>query len=307
MEQAKPQPRAARRLGRAAVSAARLLALVLALLAGTAPAQNIPFIDAHAHLNDPALQLELMDRHGATHAVVFWGGRSDNASVLRAAREHAPRLIPFASISPERTAYAPLWRADDTKLVDELDALLATGHYKGIGELSVAHFPATGFGETDYPLGGAMMNGILALARKYKLPVLLHVEITRLAEFDALLGRYSDVTVIWAHGGYTPLFLARRMLERHPNLVYELSARTWARHPRSPEYTLLRDGTAVWPEWLELVEAQPRRFIVGTDAAGRSRANDQMKFESVQNFLRQLSPATRELVATRNLLRLVGM
>jgi predicted TIM-barrel fold metal-dependent hydrolase len=286
---------------------ALLVTMALACAAWVAAAQTIPFVDAHVHLNDPALQLELMDRHGATHAVVFWGGRSDNASVLRAAREHAPRLIPFASISPERTLYAPLWRADDTKLVDELDALLATGHYKGIGELSVAHFPAAGFSETDYPLGGAMMSGIFALAGKYKVPVLLHVEITRLAELEDLLTRHRDVTVIWAHGGYTPLFLARRLLERHPNLVYELSARTWPRHPRSPDYTVLRDGSAVWPEWLELVESQPRRFIVGTDAAGRSRTNDTMKFESVQNFLRQLSPTTRELVATRNLLRLLGM
>ncbi|TWO72421.1 amidohydrolase family protein [Caenimonas sedimenti] len=283
------------------------IAFGLAGAAWCAAAQNIPFVDAHAHLNDAAMQLELMDRHGASHAVVFWGGRSDNASVLGAAREHAPRLIPFASISPERTAYGPLWRADDTRLLDELDALLATGQYRGIGELSVAHFPAAGFPETDYPLGGAMMGGILALARKHKLPVMLHVEITRLAELDALLERHREVTVIWAHGGYTPLFLARRMLERHPNLVYELSARTWAHHPRSPEYTLLRDGAAVWPEWLALVEAQPQRFIVGTDASGRSRANDAMKFESVQNFLRQLSPRARELVGRRNLLQLVGL
>ncbi len=40
----------------------------------------IPFVDAHAHLNDEAMQLELMDRYGASHAVVFWGGRSDNES-----------------------------------------------------------------------------------------------------------------------------------------------------------------------------------------------------------------------------------
>jgi Tat protein secretion system quality control protein TatD with DNase activity len=285
----------------------RCTALLLVAAAFGAAAQNVPFVDAHVHLNDPAMQLELMEQHGATHAVVFWGGRSDNASVLRAAREHAPRLIPFASISPERTAYGPLWRADDTKLLGELEALLATGHYKGIGELSVAHFPAAGFAETDHPLDGAMMNGILALARKYRVPVMLHVEITRLAEMEALLARHREVPVLWAHGGYTPLFLARRLLERHPNLIYELSARTWARHPRSPEYTVLRDGTAVWPEWLALVESQPHRFVVGTDASGRSRANDAMKFESVQNFLRQLSPAAREQVASRNMLRLLGM
>jgi len=68
------------------------------------PADTIPFVDAHAHLNDPAMQLELMRRWGASYAVVFWGGRSSNESVAKAAREHPDRLIPFASISPERTA-----------------------------------------------------------------------------------------------------------------------------------------------------------------------------------------------------------
>jgi predicted TIM-barrel fold metal-dependent hydrolase len=290
----------------------RVLALagVLALVAGFAApsrAQMVPFVDAHAHLNDPALQLELMDRHGATHAVVFWGGRSDNASVARAAREHAPRLIPFASISPERTAYRPAWQADDITLLAQLEALLATGQYKGIGEISAAHFPAAGFAETDFPLAGALTDGIFVLAARYRVPVMLHVEITRMAELSALLQRHPDVKVIWAHGGYTPLFLAKRMLERHPNLWYELSARTWPRHPRSPEYTVLRDGAAVWPEWLAFVESQPLRFLVGTDASGRSRESDGMKFESVQNFLRQLSPSTRERVGSRNLLDLVGL
>ena len=95
------------------------------------------------------------------------------------------------------------------------------------------------------------------------------------------------------------------MLERHPNLTYELSARTWGQHPRSPDYTILRDGHSVWPEWLALIEAKPERFIVGTDASQRSAQSDAMKFASVQSFLRQLSPATREQVARSNVLKLL--
>jgi hypothetical protein len=95
------------------------------------------------------------------------------------------------------------------------------------------------------------------------------------------------------------------MLERHPNLYYELSARTWPRHPRSPDYTILRDGKSVWPEWLELIESKADRFIVGTDASQRSRETEIMKFDSVQAFLRQLSPATQDRVARTNLLNLV--
>lgn len=275
-------------------------------LAGPAP-ELVPFADAHVHLNDPDMQLQLMARWGATHAVVFWGGRSSNDSVRDAARRHPGRLIPFASISPERTAYRPAWERDDPSLLAQLDAMLASGEFKGIGEISAAHFPSAGFAETDFSPIGAMMAGIMALARKHKVPVMVHVESTRMGELGTMLERFPDVDVIWAHGGYTPLFLARRMLERHPNLHYELSARTWPRHPRSPDYTVLRDGTNVWPEWLRLVEEMPGRFIVGTDASHRSAESEAMKFASVQNFLRQLSPAAREPVARGNLLRLVGV
>ena len=289
----------------------RRRALATLLLAGALPGAraeeaNIPFVDAHVHLNDEALQLQLMDRHGATKAVVFWGGLSDNRTVVEAARRHPGRFIPFASISPERTLYRPMWEADDTSLLHQLEALLATGFYKGIGEISVAHFASAGFGETDFSPMGATTRGIMELARKYQLPVLVHIEVTRLAELSQMLSGYADVHVIWAHGGYTPLFLAQRMLANHPNLHYELSARTWPRHPRSPDYTILRDGQKVWPEWLQLIERQPHRFIIGTDASGRSAASDHMKFESVQNVLRQLGTEARALVGQRNILKLVG-
>lgn len=270
------------------------------------PKSPLPFVDAHVHLNDLAMQLELMDRWGATQAVVFWGGRSDNDSVARAARQHPNRLIPFASISPERTAYRPAWDGDGRDLLEQLDAMLATGLYRGIGEISAVHFPSAGFAETDFSLDGPVMEGIMALARKHRVPVLLHVESTRMSELSGMLERYPDVPVIWAHGGYTPLFLARRMLERHPNLYYELSARTWPKHPRSPDYTILRDGQNVWPQWLQLIEEMPRRFMVGTDASHRSAASESMKANSVQNLLAQLSPATRARVASANILALVG-
>ena len=269
------------------------------------PETPIPFIDAHVHLNDEGMELEMMRRYGVERAVVFWGGRSDNESVAESARRHPDLFIPFVTISPERSAYRALWQRDDPALLATLDALLASGRFRGIGEISSVHFPSPGFAEADFDPAGPTMAGILALAQRHRVPVLLHVEWTRLRELSALLERFPDVAVIWAHGGYTPLFVARRMLERHPNLTYELSARTWPSHPRSPDYTVLRDGRAVWPEWLALIEAMPERFVVGTDASHRSAESEAMKHASVQAFLRQLSPATRERVARANLLKLV--
>lgn len=265
----------------------------------------VPFIDAHVHLNDESLQLEMMQRFGVKRAVVFWGRNSDNEAIAAAVDRHPDRFIAFASISPERRSYRKAWDEQDTSLLTALDALLASGRFKGIGEISSTHFPSPGLPEADYDPMSPMLQGILALARKHRVPVMVHIELTRLRELSSLLDAYPDVPVIWAHGGYTPLFLARRMIERHPNLHYELSARTWPRHPRAPDYTILKDGKTVWPEWLELIESKPDRFIIGTDASHRSRESEIMKFESVQGFLQQLSPATRERVAETNLLSLI--
>jgi len=267
--------------------------------------ETVPFVDAHVHLNDESMQLEMMQRFGAKRAVVFWGRNSDNESIADAVKRHPDLFIAFASISPERTAYRKAWDVHDTALLRSLDELLATGRFKGIGEISATHFPSPGLSETDYDPMGPMMNGILTLARKYRVPVMVHIESTRMKELSSLLETFHDVPVIWAHGGYTPMFIARRMLERHPNLYYELSARMWPRHPRSSDYTILRDGKNVWPEWLELIESKADRFIVGTDASHRSRESEIMKYESVQAFLRQLSPITQDRVGQTNLLNLI--
>jgi predicted TIM-barrel fold metal-dependent hydrolase len=269
------------------------------------PAGIIPFVDAHVHLNDEAMQLDLMDRFGATQAIVFWGRRSDNDLISDAALRRPDRFIPFVSISPERRTFRTSWDAQNPALLQELDRLLASGRFKGIGEISAVHFPSPGLPEADYDPASPMMRGILDLARKHKVPVMVHIEITRINELAVLLAAFPDVPVIWAHGGYTPLFLAQRMLERYPNLYYELSARVWPRHPRAPDYTILHDGVFVWPEWLRLIEDNPTRFIIGTDASHHAIEREEMKHRSVQSFLRQLNTATRARVARDNILSLV--
>ena len=74
-------------------------AATVAMAAAPAP---IAFIDAHVHLNDVPMQLDLMAANGIPQAVVFWGRAGDNATVLAAARAHPQKFIPFASVSPER-------------------------------------------------------------------------------------------------------------------------------------------------------------------------------------------------------------
>lgn len=267
--------------------------------------QDILIVDAHVHLNDVAMQLELMKSNSIERAIVFWGRNSDNESLLKAARDYPDKFIPFVSISPERRVYRKLWESEDPKILTMLEEYLKKGIFKGIGEISVTHFPERSFPEADLSPTSSLMKGIMKLAEKYRVPITIHCEITRIREFSELLNEFKKVRVIWAHGGYTPYFLAKRMLENHANLYYELSARTWLNHPRSPDYTIFKNENEVWKQWLELIESNPTRFLVGTDASNHSKESDKAKMERIQIFLKQLSPQTRELVARKNLLGLI--
>ncbi len=270
-------------------------------------ASSTTFTDAHVHLNDPDMQLRLMKESGNRRAIVFWGRNSTNDKLVTWAREHPDRLIPFASISPERSSYRKYWDGDGAELLEVLENHLKQGVVRGIGEISVTHFPGRGFPDADYSPLHPLMRGMMELAQEYDVPVNVHCEITRFREFEELLRTYPKVTVIWAHGGYTPYYIAKRMIADHPNLIYELSARTWKNHPRSPDYTILQDSVEVWPRWLQLIEENPDRFVVGTDASLHDLGRERRKIESVRSFLSQLSEETREMVAHRNIETLLGL
>ena len=285
--------------------AAFLIVLPLPSFAQQQPAGR--FSDAHVHLNDPVTWIRIMDEVGISRSIALAGRSASNSSLRDAGRRWPGRVLPFVSVSPEHREFRRAWEADSGGLAALVDSLLAGGGFYGIGEISVSHFPATGFPEADFDPNGRTMRSLLDVARKHRVPIMIHSEVTRLREFEALLRDYPDVTVIWAHGGYTPLFLAQRLMLAHPNLVYELSARTWAQHPRSPDYTIFRNDTAAWPEWLALIESMPSRFLVGTDAAGRSEARDVANARRVQLFLAQLSDSTRHQVAEGNLERILGL
>jgi hypothetical protein len=288
----------------------RFALVILCIAAISASAQQHPqpgYSDAHVHLNDPVTWVRIMDELGIARSVALRGRDADNAALREAGLLWPGRIRPFVSVSPEHREFRAAWAADDERLATLVDSLLSQGGYYGIGEISVSHFPATGFPEADFDPNGRTMRSLVQLARKHRVPILIHCEITRLREFEALLRDHRDVSVIWAHGGYTPLFLARRLLDQHPNLIYELSARTWARHPRSPDYTIFRNETSVWPEWLEFIESMPTRFLVGTDASGRSEGANLANARRVQLLLDQLSPSARGQVAQQNLDRILGL
>lgn len=267
--------------------------------------KQLNFIDGHVHLNDVKMQIQLMKDNNVSQAVVFWGRNSTNESIEKAFYDYPDKFIPFVSISPEREKYRELWKSNNPKLIKILEKELKKRVFKGIGEISTVHFPGQGFPEADFSPLSSSMKEIMKLAEEYKVPVMIHCEITRIKEFSELLNEFKNVKVIWAHGGYTHYFLAKRMIENHSNLYYELSARTWMNHPKSPDYTIFKNNSEIWKQWLNLIETYPNRFILGTDSSNHSSKRDKEKIKSAQLFLNQLSVATIKKISQENLLEII--
>jgi len=161
-----------------------------------------------------ATWVRLMDEAGIERAIVFRGRAIDNQGLTRAAERWPRRLVPFVSVSPEHREHRGAWESDDPAIAEVVDSLLNGGGFFGIGEISVSHFSGAGFPEANFDPAGRALRAILDVARAHRVPVTLHVEVTRLRELEALLADYRDVTLIWAHGGYTPRIGSSKGLSR---------------------------------------------------------------------------------------------
>jgi predicted TIM-barrel fold metal-dependent hydrolase len=235
------------------------------------------WIDAHAHLDPGAsvdglsgadLLVSRMDEAGIDK-VVLWNlrGISVSADVAEAYRSYADRIIPFRGDDG--------LDVNDPASLDLIAADLDTGIFRGLGEIVTRH----GNRETYIPVDHPVMLGIFQLAAEHGIPVCVHMDTTSLsesepadeedwlAEFERALDQCSSTTFIWTHCGIGPSpDVVRRMLDRHPNLYGDLSARNpvWANMREvSPE--LLSIDT---PEWIDLLNDRPSRFLFGTDAYG---------------------------------------
>ena len=74
-------------------------------------------------------------------------------------------------VFPARTTYRPAWDNNDAALLHQREQLLASGRYRGIGQLSAVHFPQAGFARTNFCPLSALVKDVSALARKHRLAV----------------------------------------------------------------------------------------------------------------------------------------
>lgn len=255
-----------------------------------------PLIDAHSHL--PSLQvldalIAAMDRHKIVRVALLGVGgvqKDDAAWIETAARRFPGRVIPFAPV-PDPTA------PDAAK---RLDALLATGRFKGAGEVHVHQASRKIRRAADAP----PVLALLDVCARHGVPLVVHDELTpeTTAELERGLAHNRQAVIVLAHaGGAEPRALGA-LLARHPNLWLDVSGMHFLRTP-----ALATESGPLEPEWKALLTEHADRILAGIDAW----APPLFKPETLDRLMRwtrrvlgELPPDVAERIAHANAERL---
>lgn len=283
-------------------------------------AKTLPLADLHFHPSaglDAQEFLRDMDRAGAQWA----GGGAMGPDYLwdRFVRAAPNRFVPFAGQVIGhfiRTSGEAAWTLTSfgmTAYLEDLEADLRAGRFRGIGELHVnnvgSHEPS--FPATRYPADSPLMRRLLTLAATYQVPLSVHMdaEPASVAELERLLTLDRKGTVLWAHcGTWADAGLVRRLMAEHPNLFCELSYRD-DRYvgPRSQYVPITGFQRRLQSGWKALLEEYSDRFLIGTDthlSGGRPGWDYKEIIDFFRAVLAQLSPEAARRIGYENARRI---
>jgi hypothetical protein len=287
------------------------LTVVAAALTSTRPSEAAafydgPLVDAHTHLRQsdgPPIEtlMSLYDAAGVRGVMLF----GEPWPVATAARDRYPnRVVPFLA-----EGYANALHPDSSYVNPQgLEQLLAGRFVRGLGEVICRHSPYRlgadgGFASApanDVPADHPALVEAYRQAGRYGAPVNVHQEWFFAAELERALQAAPDTTFVWAHAGHGPAGVVQGVMERNPNLLADLSARTpWI----GPGTVLLRPDGSLDPGWWAALHEFPDRFMFGLDLFSPAHYNPGYVTRMVdynRGLLGQLGPEVAEMIAYRN-------
>jgi Amidohydrolase len=304
------------RLSRRGVLRALLAASTLTALpwrgANAAMLYEGPFVDAHTHLRwDAGVSIEeliaLYDGAGVQGVLLF----GQPWSIATDAHERYPsRVSPFLA-----EGYADAVKPDSSYVhPDGLELLLGGGLIKGLGEIICRHSPyqlgaSGGYASApanNVPADHPALIEAYRTAGRFGATVNVHQEWFFADELERALRAAPDATFVWAHAGHGPAEVIRGVLQRNPNVLADLSARTpWI----GPGTVLLGPDGTLAPPWSAVLHEFADRFLVGLDLFVpahylASYVNQLVVY--YRGLLGQLDPGVAELIGHANAERLAA-
>lgn len=269
-----------------------------------------PFVDAHSHMRldlSPPIEglIGLYDEAGVRGVHLF----GEPWPVATEARDLYPqRVVPYLA-----EGYANAIHPDSSYVNSAgLEHLLAGRFVRGLGEVILRHSPyqlgaAGGYTSAppnNVPADHPALIQAYRLAGQFGAPVNVHQESFYADELERALQAAPETTFVWAHAGHGPAHIVRGLIERNPNVMADLSARTpWL----GPGTVLLRANGSIAPEWSAILHEYPDRFLVGLDLFATAHYQSGYVTQTVayyRGLLGQLDPEVARLIGHANAERL---
>jgi len=201
-------------------------------------------------------------------------------------------------------------------LLQRSDKLFADGRIKGFGELILNNQtsnPMVSF-RRKVNIDSAPIEAMFKIAAKHKGFVQIHSEddADSVDQIKTLAAKYPDVSIILSHCLLTGnVDLIKTLLNQHPNLYCEMSARSKSHYPNLDNERIrirvIYSEDFAKDEWIKLIDAFPTRFMVGTDTYNPNVNFEQNIAEIRKGLLARLQPANIALVAYKNAVRVMRL
>lgn len=234
---------------------AGLVGLLFCWSAAAAPR----LFDVHMHykwdqaeVTTPAEAVDILRANNIQKAVVIG---TPPELVLKLYDAAPDRVIPF--FGPYRVGGEKLSWQFRSSLLDEAREALASGRYKGIGELHLIGGNANNWRRSK------VFAGLLTLAVEHDVPVMLHTEYWSIKPTVEICKEHPRVRFLLAHAGavLAPAKVAR-VLQACPNVWMDLAARDPWRYINHP---ITGENGRLTPDWSNLVQQFSDRFMIGSD------------------------------------------
>lgn len=276
---------------------------------GAEAAAALPIVDAHFHptpgLHGAALAAA-MDRTGVRMSGGV-GGYDLPASVAALGARFIRPAGMGAWLNLHRTLDEAAFANADTPAVQRalaaVEAELRDRGARALGEIHVNALTTSGEPSHRFktPADTATLKAFLALAGKYGRPLNIHAQWDHpdtVRQVGNLAASAPGARLMISHcGSNSSAAEMRRLLEQHPNVVCDLSARGWPL--QKSRFTIYEDRTLA-RDWRQLIEDFPDRFAVGVDMADSARAYEDVVRAIRFGLLAHLSRATAEKLAYKN-------
>jgi len=284
------------------------------------PAASIALFDGHDHLRvattaEGQSELAALAAEGVSAGMLALGTLEVAELAVAMSLQASPTDVVFAYVNPPHVTGAGGAKTFDASTLAFVQAQLDAGA-SGIGEMILRHSGPPALA-ADIPANHPVAMALYAEAGARGVPVSLHFETrdkaaptvdipARVQELRSALSANPGTAFIWSHAGDTGPLLVRALVEDFPNLSVDLSTRNPIFVRGWPlEHQSLGTGVAgtgpLDPEWKQLFEDHPDRFLFGLDLANAERRDQLVEVVAFyRSVLAELSASAAEGIACSN-------